>query len=585
MATVPMTPISNRNIDQLPEVRTVHSRQAGAYGVLGQGMNDLAYGGAHAVNEIERVKDSRARDEARTALTQYTTELNSLWGGQIDPATGEQIKGLKHATGADAAGGTKQLAEWQRGWRDNPDGAYAQLSPAAKQYFEPEAQGVYNRFGSLAVDHEFDQGQVLKAKEREAFLVSQEQMARNFHFDGERFAEVEPAAAHAMAVAKLGPGVLNPEETDPARLRFASPAFKARYDAERSDASASLRYDRAKTLLSAAKTIEDDGLAGERVGVAREIAKSLPPDLQASVGELAASADGYRKQVKAAGALEMRREAAERKQALDASGEAVQYRFFRGEMDAAETLAETDKLFVAGLDGAKAVAIREFVVKTKEKQAEAAELAANPSTWAEAGKDDTATYLGFKAEVSRGSAPWMTEERLLAAAKSKALTKPQFEELFDTNRKGMDARTQKAVAAALAAASDLDVGDVYKGLEASGETGAKARKKLSGAIQYDYDRPWRADFGRKGITAAEFDALVDDTRRFIQANPDKDAYRDFVKPLITPKVNAARALSLAERLAGGRAELNAAQDSLDATRAARVDKMAQGYQESRKVNK
>ncbi len=616
MPTVPMTPISGRNLEQIPEVMSAQPRFAAAYGALGEGMSDFGKGTFQAVKEIERAKDVRARDEARDALTQYTSELNGVWGGSVDPATGEGRPGLKQSSGAEAEGAARRLGEWQRGWRDNPDGSYAKLSPDAKKYFDPEAQGVWSRYGSLALDHEFDQTQALKAKAREAFLVSQEEMAGNFHFDGAKFAEAAPAAARAMAAAKVGAGLLNPGETDPARLRFAKPEFAALYDSEYRDASDALNFDRAKTLLSSAKTLGDDGMAGERVGVAREIAKGLSPKLQAAAGELAADAEGYRSHVKAARASAEREADARRADAMSSAVGAVELDYHRGKFKTPdEAFAALDTLASAGAEPAKVLAAREKVVKMQDSSRAAAELSANPSTWADNGKDDTLTYLGFKGEVARGDAPWRTEERLLAAARSKALTKPQFEELYDTNRKGVDEREKKAVAAALAAAAELDAGAVVRGLDSPGDAaGAKARAKLTSSLRYDYGLLW--NFGRKTITSQEFDDLVSDTRRFIQANPDKDAYRDFVKPLISPKVAAARAVELSKRLSlnpenselareagyykavGGMVDKPMSQrqavskafnagslSAVDAAREERVSRMAAGYEFQRKEPK
>lgn len=617
MPTVPRQDISNRGLDQIPEVRSVRARFSEGLGALAQGVEDFGESVSQGMKEMDRVKDVKAREEARDALTKYTTELNGVWGGSIDPVTGEQMPGIKHATGADAEGGTKRLAEWQRGWRDNPGGAYAALSPEAKKYFDPDAQAVYGRYGSLAVDHEFDQGQALKEKAKTAFLVSQEEMARQFHFDSERFAEVAPFAAHAMAVAKVGAGVLNPEEKDADKMRFKSEVFRAQYVAERSDAMAALSFDRAKTLLSASKTLADDGMAGERVGVAREIAKTLPPTEQAAVGELAAAAEGFRAAAKNKAADAQREADARFKTYIDSQVAAVTDDFHRGKFKTpAEADAALDKLADGGADRAKVTEAREHIGRIQKSAADAAELAANKSTFAKAGKGSTSDYLDFQAEVARGDAPWQTAERLNAAALSGSLEEDQYKALSELNRKGMDEHTKKAVTAVLAQLSRLDVDTVGSAVWSKDAGAVKARKKLMGAVKYEYDVPWQIDYGRKGFTAAEFDALVDNSIRFIQANPNKDIFTDYLKPIVDPEIAKQRALELAkqlslnpknvrlsrdvefyrtlggmaaktaaERLATSGGYLNATQADQNDDRDRRVNKLMDEYQEKRKGTK
>ena len=513
------------------------SPQARAGAAVGAAAGELGRGVATLGQVAARLQARKDDDEATTAFNEYRERLTGAVVGRTGD-DGAFVPGLAKRTLRDAAGIS---AEGGRTAREIGEDIAGRLtSDAARRLFDERRTPLTQGYLTRLADIEADESRKARSLAHEAGAEGALDGAAAAWDDDDLFG-LQVAHGEAELAAGLELGGVPAEVAQERRKAYRGKAEARRFDA----AAASGDWGRAETVLKASRDMtqeqRDRGMA------------------TLAAGRRAAEAEAARAQ------------AAMEKELVAEAG-AVKFRFFRGEIGAAEALAQGDALFTRGLPGEKALDVREFVGKAAEAAKAAAEL--EPTLFAASGRGDTSAYLALSEAVAAGREPWRTEESLLAAAQSGALTEAQFNRLYADNRAGLDGKAQQAVRAALAGAAGLTPADVDAALDRTSEAGRKARDKLMGRLAYDYDRPWRIDWGDKGITAEEFDALVDGARAFLDAHPDKDVLKDYVEPALRPKADRLRALTLAERLSLGRAELNGALEAARAAKDLRVSQMA-----------
>lgn len=209
------------------------------------------------------------------------------------------------------------------------------------------------------------------------------------------------------------------------------------------------------------------------------------------------------------------------------------YRFGSGNLDQKSAIAAIDAAYTSGGASPKqAQEAKETILKTPRDQ-----LLANPSEKF-ADKSDMNVYMELLKD-SHGTGNPINTERKLFDNRTR-LSKSDFDSLYENNRKRVDENTKKAVENVFMAWTQLDQNTVSDAIDGK----AKPLKALYGAAKYKRDG-WSSGLA----TPAEIQNLIEQTKNFTVRNPDKDPYKDFLLPIIEPKIKSQKSLSLAERAA------------------------------------
>lgn len=209
------------------------------------------------------------------------------------------------------------------------------------------------------------------------------------------------------------------------------------------------------------------------------------------------------------------------------------YRFGAGTLDKKAAFDAIDAAYTSGGASPKqAQEAKETILKTPRDQL----LAQTTEQFAE--KSDMATYMEILKEINGTGNPINTEKKLFD--NRTRLSKPDFDSLYGDNRKRVDENTKKAVENVFMAWTQLDQNTVSDAIDGQ----RKPLKALYGAAKYKRDG-WSSGLA----TPAEIQNLIEQTKNFTVRNPDKDPYKDFLLPIIEPKIKAQKALSLSQRAA------------------------------------
>lgn len=567
--------IGNQKLGNLPEVRGPAAIDTAAPIVAGA--EKLARGVEAAGNALLHYAKIETDDRSTSAYNDYVKNLETVYTGTVG-ADGNVVPGLLQTQGDSARGITARAAAerekiYKQTTKDMPDSVRKAFDYKISRYDQLSA----NRF----TEHEANQ--VTAAAKRNATLAVQTNLDQAVRDDAS-FQAYGNDYIGAVEAKLNQEGITDPvirnqlirNASEDALTKFAlSKAAAATTDDEFQDALATLtdpsirpelmrtnvQLEPGEELISPLKLADAqhqigtfhrafqsqqrEGVKQNQQAVSDNIQKTLlavhygektPQQAIAALSAVRANPFADPKEIISAfesvNSISANAEKATASHTQTALDDIV-YRFGAGTIDQKTAFAEIDGAYKNGAASPKqAQEIKETILKTPREQ-----LLGNFSeNFAE--KSDLTTYMDLLKDTHGTGNPINTERRLFEA-KTK-LSKGDFDKLYSSNRAKVDENTQRAVENVFMAWTQLDEATV------SGAIDGKEKQYAAFAKRAKYEK---SGWSNGMATPAEVNNLVDQTKNFIVRNPDKDPWKDFLKPIIEPKIKAQKALSLSQRAA------------------------------------
>lgn len=309
MPKVPQVRPKEFNGPQIPNIRTVDvsileqssARMARSF----QNMDGTALNAAGtAVHMSKRSNDRKDTDALKDAQADWDIARDRADLGYTDEG-GQAVKGIRDYSVEDPA----RTDAWKKtvtDWRDNPESPYTKLSPRARQEFDRFFSVETNRLFDLASRHDTMIQDERRKQTDIAGLAAAERGVQAYVYNEDLFNPAAEDLADRAARLKAGRMIVNPEETDPAKLQFrddiknadgtVSGNTRTVFQAARAETLDKVRHTRAVTLADGAGTAEHEGTAAARMEMATQAAETLPPALKTDALSALEAAKGKRLQ-------------------------------------------------------------------------------------------------------------------------------------------------------------------------------------------------------------------------------------------------------------------------------------------------
>ncbi len=312
MPIVPRNTPNQTRINPLPGVGTVNPQGAEGLGsvaaavgrqadTIGERVNVIGREGqawqnvteavgrdAMTMQRIQDLQDQKPIIDAESALK---THLVNTTVGHQDAATGQFVPGTLDAPYVPKAEGVEESNPYQatnqayKAWMENKDGPFAKLSPRAQEAFKRRATEIFLPFQEQALKKTSAAIKAANAQRADNATKASETVVANAAaslnpvvWDHVNHSEAVQLAIHDPEVQST---IVNIGETDPAKLRFYSPAGQSLYNQKYTAAIAKNAGIHVTTLLSMADAIpvgtpEADAQAKKLVDFAQGFTKDNP---------------------------------------------------------------------------------------------------------------------------------------------------------------------------------------------------------------------------------------------------------------------------------------------------------------------
>jgi hypothetical protein len=275
---------------------------------IANSLSDLNNAGANIVGAALHIKakvQARKDDDAlKDAQADWDIARDRADLGYTDEK-GQAVKGIRDYSVEDPA----RTDAWKKtvtDWRDNPESPYTKLSPRARQEFDRFFSVETNRLFDLASRHDTMIQDERRKQTDIAGLAAAERGVQAYVYNEDLFNPAAEDLADRSARLKAGRMIVNPEETDPAKLQFrddiknadgtVSGNTRTVFQAARAETLDKVRHTRAITLADGAGTAEHEGTAAARMDLASKAAETLPPALKTDALSALEAAKGKRLQ-------------------------------------------------------------------------------------------------------------------------------------------------------------------------------------------------------------------------------------------------------------------------------------------------
>lgn len=234
--------------------------------------------GAYLIGRAKRRKDYEAAD---AAYTQFENDMDGAFSGQVD-AEGNLAPGLKARTLGDAEGVAADYAKRESEWMDNPEGAFAKLSPEQQKLFRTEAGRFSARMKHQAAGYEYAEMQKQRTVHRKVKAGVKAQTAANA-YGTDTFTEAAAEAAAAAADAEVGDNARVDPETG--EREFKNDETRAAWTLVRDQESEKLRVGERKYFLDKAREsdVDDADVIEGYIAAAEKDMDKFSPQAQTAV--------------------------------------------------------------------------------------------------------------------------------------------------------------------------------------------------------------------------------------------------------------------------------------------------------------
>jgi len=267
---------------RLPRVMSVSDAPLARGGqALAGGVADLGRAAAGFADMAARVKERDLREEESALLDSWRVAQAEAWEGRPGDTPGaEPVRGVRD-WGEDDGSAVDAMRETWLAWRDDPEGPYMKASAEARRRADRRLVGETSRMFSLAARKDLASAEMRRRTAAEASLAAGSRAAVMYAHDEELFTQAADEAADAAARLKAGRFLLNPDETDPEKLRFTSEDGEKLYRAARAVGADALNHERALALGRDAGMAGDEAQAAAGFAAAAGAAGALPQKLKA----------------------------------------------------------------------------------------------------------------------------------------------------------------------------------------------------------------------------------------------------------------------------------------------------------------